>query len=181
MITGAERETLRTHLERTGALALAAIDRLSEAQWEFRPAPDAWSVGEVAEHIAIAEATVLARVGAMLSQAPEPERAAEVAGKDRFVLERVPVRRHKATAPEVMRPAGRPTTPAQVTAAISAARERTLRFVASTEADLRGFFEPHPALQVLDAFQWLLLIASHTERHVRQIEEWKQSPEYPHA
>jgi len=31
----------------------------------------------------------------------------------------------------------------------------------------------------LDAFQWLLLLASHTERHVAQIEEVKTQREYP--
>jgi hypothetical protein len=181
MITDAERATLCAHLERTRSLALAALAGLTEAQWNFRPSPAAWSVGEIAEHIAVSEATVFETVGAMLSRPPEPHRAPEVAGKDRLVLERVPVRGRKASSPEAMRPHGRLTTPSQVAEAISEARERTLRFVQTTGADLRAFFEPHPALQMLDAWQWLAMIASHTERHVRQIEEWKQSPEYPHA
>jgi hypothetical protein len=182
MLTDDDRSALCGHLERTRQLALAAIDGLTDAQWNFRSSPDAWSVGEIAEHIAVSEAVVFERVAALITGAPEPERAAEVAGKDRILVERVPKRGgRQAQAPEAMRPRGRQTTRSQVSEAISEGRERTLRFVKTTEADLRSFCAVHPALQLLDAYQWLLLVATHTERHVRQIEECKQAPEYPAA
>jgi hypothetical protein len=31
----------------------------------------------------------------------------------------------------------------------------------------------------MDAYQWLLLLAAHTERHTAQIEEIKADPKFP--
>ena len=41
------------YLEKTRAAVVAATKGLSEAQWNFKAAPDKWSVAEVTEHIRI--------------------------------------------------------------------------------------------------------------------------------
>jgi len=50
-----------------------------------------------------------------------------------------------------------------------------------TQDDLRGHSIEHPLLNQLDAYQWILLIAAHSERHTAQIEEVKASPGFPGA
>jgi hypothetical protein len=60
-----------------------------------------------------------------------------------------------------------------------ATRERSMRFSAVTQADLRNHFFPHPFLGLLDCYQWLLFLSAHCERHVRQMEEVKAHPGYP--
>ncbi len=52
-----------------------------------------------------------------------------------------------------------------------AARNRSIEFTTATDADLRNHVFPHPFLGQLDCYQWLLFIAAHCERHVRQMEE----------
>jgi hypothetical protein len=37
----------------------------------------------------------------------------------------------------------------------------------------------HRAAGLLDGYQWILLMAGHTERHVLQIEEVKRQPGFP--
>jgi hypothetical protein len=56
-------------------------------------------------------------------------------------------------------------------------RERTLEYVRTTQNALRMHFDS--GASGLDAYQWLLAIAGHTERHVLQINEVKADPRYP--
>lgn len=59
-LSGEERETALSSLQSTHDAFLKSISGLSEKQWRFKPAPDRWSVAEVAEHITISESTILA-------------------------------------------------------------------------------------------------------------------------
>jgi hypothetical protein len=45
--------------------------------------------------------------------------------------------------------------------------------VKTTDDSLRQHAAAHPALKMLDGYQWLLLLSAHTERHTLQIEEAK--------
>jgi hypothetical protein len=38
---------------------------------------------------------------------------------------------------------------------------------------------PHPALQTIDGYQWVLLLAAHSARHTAQIDEVKGAAGYP--
>jgi hypothetical protein len=117
--------------------------------------------------------------GSLLAAPPMPERKEKARQKDGILLERMPLRDIKAQAPPQVRPSGRWTTPAQVLEVFREVREQTQRYASTTEDDLRSHFEPHFALKDLDGYQWLLLISTHTERHVAQIEEVKAAPGYP--
>jgi hypothetical protein len=44
---------------------------------------------------------------------------------------------------------------------------------------LRAHSAPHPAFQTLDAYQWILFMAAHSDRHTQQINEVKAQPRYP--
>ena len=47
------------HLERTRDGFVAATRDLSEAQYQFKPDPDGWSIGQIVEHVALAELRLL--------------------------------------------------------------------------------------------------------------------------
>jgi hypothetical protein len=181
MLTSGERDELCALLERSRGLALAAFARISAAQWRFRRSAEAWSVGEIVEHIAVSETVVYETLQQVLAGPPAPERKAEAAGKDRLIIVGVPRRRIAVEAPPAMRPAARYAGPEEAAAAFSAARGRTLDFVRATTADLRSYFAHHPTMQWLDGYQWLLLAAVHTERHLAQLDQWAKAPDYPHA
>ncbi len=179
-LTPEEREAALKQFETSRDNFLKSIAGLSEKQWTFKPAPDRWSVAEVAEHITVSESTLLGLVQNKLMQSPAaPEKREQVKGKDQLILERVPDRSHKAQAPEMLRPTGRWATEADLTKTFESSRKATMDYVRTTNDDLRDHFFDHPALGTLDGYQWLLLIATHSARHTKQIEEVKADPNFP--
>jgi len=179
-MTADEREAALKSLQATHDAFLKSIAGLSEKQWKFKPAPDRWSVAEVSEHIAVSESAIFGLVSKQIMTGPlDPAKRAEVAGKDEVVLSKVPDRGHKAQAPEFLKPTNRFATRDENIKAFEDARKATMDYVRTTEDDLRDHFFPHPLLGTLDAYQWILLISAHSERHTKQIEEVKADPNYP--
>ena len=84
---------------------LAETEKLSDGQWNFKPAPDRWSVGEVVEHLALAESFLAdTRQQVMTGTAPTPEQLAAAKGKDALILKAIPDRTQKVQAPEPIQP-----------------------------------------------------------------------------
>lgn len=179
-LTSQEREAAIKQFETTRDNFLKSISGLSEKQWTFKPAPDRWSVAEVAEHITVSESTLGGLVQQRIMQSPAtPEKREQVKGKDELILTRVPDRSHKAQAPEFLRPTGRWATEAELTKAFEDARAANLHYISTTSDDLRDHFFDHPVFGTLDGYQWLLLISAHSARHTEQIEEVKADPNFP--
>ncbi|MFO0578431.1 MAG: DinB family protein [Polyangia bacterium] len=175
-----ERERLVQNLEQTRRAFVASVQGLSETQLRFRPAPDRWSIAEVAEHIAISEDRIFGMISEKVLRAPAPpELRPQTPSDDERVLKAVLDRGTRRQAPEMLKPTGSfPTTEAAVTA-FTKGRDRTVGFVQTTKDDLRAHGGPHPALKLLDGYQWLLLLSGHSARHTAQIEEIKADPGFP--
>lgn len=169
-----ERRFLLDHLAQSRTVLLEAIDGLTLDQWLFEPEPGAWSIAHCAEHVELTEASVFARL-----TAPHDPPAVAVARTDDFILRAVRSRKHKATAPEPLRPAKRYGAPEAFAQDFTGLRNRVTDYVATTADDVRAKRDPHFALQTLDGYQWLLLIGSHAERHAAQIDEIKRHPCFP--
>jgi uncharacterized damage-inducible protein DinB len=174
-----EREFAVQEFTRTRDNFLKSIAGLSQKQWTFKPAPDRWSVAEVAEHITVAETTIFGLVQRTMQSPAAPEKREQVKGKDQMILERMPDRSHKAQAPEILRPTGRFATEADLVKAFETARAANIEYVRTTNDDLRDHFFDHPVFGTLDGYQWLLLISAHSARHTAQIEEVKADPNFP--
>jgi uncharacterized damage-inducible protein DinB len=179
-LTPQEREFALQQFQTTHDNFLKSISGLSEKQWTFKPAPDRWSVAEVAEHITVSETTIMGLIQKQLMQSPAaPEKRAEVKGKDQMILERMPDRSHKAQAPEMLRPTGRWATEAELTKAFEESRKANMDYIRTTSDDLRDHFFSHPVFGPMDGYQWLLLLSAHSARHTEQIEEVKADPNFP--
>jgi uncharacterized damage-inducible protein DinB len=179
-LTAQEREFALQQFQTTRDNFLKSIAGLSQKQWTFKPAPDRWSVAEVAEHIAISESTIFGLVQKRVMESPAaPEKREQVKGKDQVILERLPDRSHKAQAPEILRPTGRWATEGDLTKAFEESRKTTMDYIRTTNDDLRDHFFDHPVFGTLDGYQWLLLISGHSARHTEQIEEVKADPNFP--
>ncbi|MGI8990006.1 MAG: DinB family protein [Bryobacteraceae bacterium] len=173
-MTSEERRFLLDHLARTRTLLLDAVAGLSAAQWHFEPEPDVWSIAHCAGHVELTEASIFARL-----TGPHDRPAKAVDRTDDFILRAVRGRKHRATAPEPLRPASLHAKPEEFARNFIALRNRVIDYVALTTADVRANQDPHFALQMLDGYQWLLLIGSHAERHAAQIDEIKRHPSFP--
>jgi len=179
-LTPEERTRAVEYLTQTQKEFLAAIDGLSEKQWNFKAAPDRWSIAETAEHIAVTEDLIWDRVtGKIMPSAAAPEKRAEVRGKEEMILKVIPDRSRKATAPEQLNPTGKWPTRAELVKNFVATREREIAYLQETKEDLRSHFDEHPFLKTMDAWQWLLFNGAHGKRHTAQILEVKADPNFP--
>jgi hypothetical protein len=126
-LTPQEREFALKQYETTRDNFLQSIAGLSQKQWIFKSAPDRWSVAEVAEHITVAESTIMSLVQKRLMSSPAaPEKREQVKGKDQIILERMPDRSHKAQAPEILRPTGRWATEVDLVKAFNESRSANM-------------------------------------------------------
>ena len=180
MISKAERDRAVTYLEQTKADWLKATAGLTIEQWRFKPAPDAWGIGECAEHITVVEARLLGMIQKMNARPDDsPEELAKADGKEALIVERVGGRAGKAVAPEAVRPGNRFPEREQCMREFETLRDRTIEYARSTEDRLRLHLFPHFALGPLDGYQWLLFLAAHSERHLKQVEQVKTTPAFP--
>lgn len=179
-LTDEERKVAVAYLEETRQKFLDSLQGLSEAQWKFKSAPDRWSVAEVAEHIALSEELILGLItGQILKSPAAPEKKESVKGKEEMLRKMLPNRSQKAQAPEVLKPTNRWATQTELVKAFQASRDNTVKYVQTTQDDLRSHFGPHPVFKDLDGYQWFFLLSGHCERHTEQIKEVKADPNFP--
>ena len=176
-ITPAEKGKALQYLTDTRANLAEAVKGLSAAQLRFKPAPDRWSVAEVVEHLAVLENFFANTLCEQLMHAPAGAPNRDIESVDAMILVKVPDRSTKVQAPDNLVPTGR-WPPQQSLSLFLANRQKTMNFLISSTG-LRGHVLSHPALGPLDAYQWLLAVAAHTDRHTQQILEVKADPHFP--
>ncbi|HKY21395.1 MAG TPA: DinB family protein [Vicinamibacterales bacterium] len=178
-ISKADRDKVVQYLTTTRDQVIAETERLSDAQWNFKAGPDRWSVGEVVEHLALAEDFLAGALKqTMAGPAPTAEQVAAAKGKEALILKAIPDRTQKVQAPEPLQPKQRLGSRASVMAAFKDRRAQTLDYAQKTTDDLRSRIGDSP-LGPMDAYQWLLFVPAHTERHLGQIREAKAHPNFP--
>jgi uncharacterized damage-inducible protein DinB len=177
-LTQADRDRAAKYLEQTRDGVVAATQGLSEAQMKFKAAPDRWSVAETLEHIALAEDFLMQNITEKIMKAPAGPADRDTAKLDTMILAAVPDRSTKRQAPGPLVPTGR-WTPAETLDHFQKSRANTIAFLQATP-DLRAHASAeNPFQQPMDAYDWLLFIAAHSERHTKQILEVKADPNFP--
>jgi hypothetical protein len=169
-----ERQRLIAHFEMTESWLADEVANLSPEQLKFRPAPSAWNILDCVEHLDLAEteywkmlqAAMSARASRKLSRSTDIDRIWY--GVDR-------TERAKTVPSE---------TPKSTYEGSDAALKdfRTLRatmltYVRTSQDDWRHHMIPD---WNRDAYQWLLMISAHSQRHILQIREIKHDSAYPH-
>jgi DinB family protein len=173
----AEKDKALAYLESTKKDVLDATRNLSAAQWNFKSAPDRWSIAECMEHIAAAEDFIRGSVETGIMKAP-PAPGRDVAAIDAGIIANVPERKTKFQAPEPLKPTNRFSTPQAAIDHFVESRATTENFLKTTPG-LREHAADSPSGQKWDAYEFILLIAAHSERHTNQIKEVKADPNYP--
>jgi len=174
-----DKDRALQYLESTKKGVLDATRGLSDAQWNFKSAPDRWSLAELIEHLAAAEDMLRGVTQEQIMKSPAvPVRSAEEIKKsDEIVLTMVPDRSHKAQAPEPLRPINRFGSPQEAQKHFVESRAATEEYLKNT-AGLRTHLGDSP-LGKLDGYEFLLFTAAHSERHTKQMLEVKADPSFP--
>ncbi len=181
-ITAEERTRLVDYLDRSQREFEGLLQDVSDAQWNWKPAPERWSIAEVARHILISEDYLFEQSMLAMRNPADPEWVAKTGAKTALLERALPDRSRKVQAPEPLNPLGGPAmTRAEVLAAFRETRAKTREFAITTQLPLRehltkGLF---PIFDPLNAYQFVLYIPLHNLRHNRQLAEVKASPGYP--
>ena len=175
-----ERVRVVRLLQQTRDDFLAAVESVTDAQWDFRPGPDRWSIGLIAEHLGLVERRLFGQVERALEGDADPGWRSTTAGKNELIETMLADRGTPWDAPEQVVPTGT----AGRREAIRIYRERrarSLAFAETTADPLNAHTLDHhrPVFGTLNAYQWLVYIPLHNQRHIQQIEEIKAAPGYP--
>lgn len=178
-LSAEDRTAGLAHLEKTRTGVLAAAAGLSEAQLKFKSAPDKWSVADVIEHLAATEDMLMGLItGQIMMAPPRPDASEDLKALDAMVLQGIADRTNKVQAPETLKPTNRFGSSAEALKHFGESRAKTLAFMKETPG-LRGHAQDSPLGKKLDAYQWLLFISAHTERHTKQMLEVKADAGFP--
>lgn len=178
-LTDKERTTAIDLLSQTKQGVFNSLLGMSDAQLNFKAAPDRWSIAECVKHIAITEHMLWQMTDAALKQAANPEKRADIKATDEQVVQIIESRAQKVKTAPPMEPQNTPyKSTADALASFLDAREKLIQFVKTTEADMRNHVVIFPA-GTYDSYQMVLFIAAHSNRHTQQMEEVKADPNFP--
>jgi hypothetical protein len=173
-----DRDALITDLERSRAAFLEAIaDVTTDAQWNYKPAPDRWSVGECAAHIIAAEEYFRQNIATALKSPPIPAAQQSTAG-DTAIAAMIRDRSQRFQAPAGLEPTGKVVPKARAIQDFEATRAMTFAYVRTTQDPLREH-GTGTAPNLTTAYQVVLMLSGHTERHTAQLLEVKATAGYP--
>jgi hypothetical protein len=180
-----ELEQARQFLQQTQDCVIGATRGLSEAQWNYKSAPEKWSLAENLEHIVIVQERVLGRLE-QLGESPAAPPARDIREVDAIVIHQFTTRLAKFSSPEIARPAAVRVSPPEW---IDRFRKNCVRLSDALETvpGLREHALEAPPLKaisngrytVMDGYQWILAAAAHTERHAKQMLEVRAGCGYP--
>ena len=178
-LTTKERTDAIDLLSKTEQGVFNSLVGLSDAQLNFKPAPDRWSIAECVKHIAVTDMALWQMISGALKQAPNPEKRSDIKATDEQVVQGTESRAQKIKTAPMLEPQNTSykSTPAAL-ASFFDGRKKLVEFIGTTNDDMRSYVLTMP-FGSFDSYQMVLLIAAHSNRHTQQIEEVKADPNYP--
>ena len=174
-----ERRILVEQLKETKNAFLKSTKELSEAQLNFKSSNDKWSIKECMQHIALAEKGLWSVADDALKLPANAVRRSEIKITDEEISKVGNDRTAKQQAPESLKPGNAKWKSAkEITESFKEDRAALIKYVKTTTLDVRNHVTDL-AVGPVDAYQVMLLIAAHSDRHIQQIEEIKRDPKFP--
>jgi len=156
-----------------------AIKGLSAAQLTYKTSADKWSVQECIYHIAISEKTLWTMLETSMKAGPTPEKKKDLKVTDEEVIKMTEDRTNKVKTFSPLEPQNTPyRSLEEAMNDFKTTRAAHIKYIKATSEDLRNHFVQMP-FGLLDCYQLTLLISSHTDRHVQQLNEVKTAAGFP--
>lgn len=171
-----DREHLLVHFQMTTQMVAEQVRGLSPAQLEYRASPDRWTIRECVSHLAVAEPDYWRDLTAAVKATPDMKDKKSMAtdadimwyGIDRVAHQKTGGGHEKV---ETYKDLG------TALAKFQALRATMIDYIKTTNDDLRA--HSFGKQEVIDSWQWMLEISTHAERHIQQIREIKNDPNFP--
>jgi len=175
-----ERNLALNHLKSTRTALMDAVTGLSEAQLAHKPSPETWSVVECVEHLVKSENGIWQQLQGALEDESDPSGRTEMEVSDQQILSSVPKRDRKVSTIPPLEPTNQVDGAKELLSEFNSARNRHIKFLKSTNEDLRNRYYQSPYGKA-DVYQMLLFLSTHTERHINQINELKEASGFPES
>jgi len=178
-ISKKERKYATTLMKDHKMALMQSVKGLSEAQLNFKPAADQWSVKECMYHIAVTEKAIWDMMQGAMKGAATPDKRSEIKMTDEQVVAAIESREKKVKTFAPMEPQNAPyKSMDEAVNAFKTSRAEHIKYVKTTTEDLRNHIAQVP-FGMIDCYQMSLFMTAHTERHRKQIEEVKANPNFP--
>jgi uncharacterized damage-inducible protein DinB len=156
------------------------IEEMNETQLEYKSSPEAWSAGQILEHIVVTERVLFGMFEKIMQQPPNPDKRVEIQVEDQELFNRMNDRTEKLKAPEFLHPKSKFENASEALKVFSEQREAIMKFIKGTsEQDLRDRVTKSPLGETMDAYQFLLYITGHCSRHTLQLKELQKVVGFP--
>jgi len=179
IISQKERKSAISLMKDTKSDVIKSVKGLSDAQINFKRSPDRWSVKECVYHIAIAEKNLWDLLEGSMKASANPEKRSEIKLTDEQLIKIMEDRSTKVKTVSSFEPQNTPYK--SLHEALNDFKERRadhIKYLKSTTEDLRNHVVQMP-FGSIDCYQLSLMIASHSNRHIQQLNEVKASPDFP--
>jgi len=174
-----ERKFAAEQMKSTKAELQDAIKGLNPAQLNYKVSADKWSVQECVYHIAISEKTLWTMLETSMKAGPTPEKKKDLKVTDEQVIKMTEDRTNKVKTFSPLEPQNTPYKSLdEALNDFKTTRVAHIKYIKATSEDLRNHFVQMP-FGMLDCYQLCLLISSHTDRHVQQLNEVKANAGFP--
>ena len=163
-------QSVYDNLNKTRSDLVKEITVLTDAQFNYKPQGEIWSIAQVCQHLILVEEASINAVAWGIKK--EVENSSKARKKiDRILLDRT----KKFKAPKIVEPGGDPFEVQQMIELLDESRNKLMTFLNGIE-DISILMEKsvkHPALGELLLAQWIEQIYLHEQRHIEQIKELK--------
>jgi hypothetical protein len=168
-----DRQRLVAHLEMTESWLVDEVSHLSPAQLKFRAKPTSWSALDCVEHLVLAETQYWDIFLKAMAQHPsKKESPSEDIDRLWYGVDRT----ERTTTVESEVPKARFTEVAPALARFRSLRATILAYARTNQDDWRHHQIPE---WDRDAYQWMLMISAHSQRHILQVREIKHDILFP--
>lgn len=178
-ITDSERKFIVDYMVETRDHVFKAVKGLTADQLNFKSSPEAWSIAECVEHIAITETGLFSWMEVSLAETADPAKLAELKMTNEQVVAMITDRSNKFKTNESSTPKNSFGSCDDSLKEFKAKRDAHIEFMKTTEADMHNHMVTLPNGLSMDSYHMVVFMAAHTKRHTLQIEEVMGDANFP--
>jgi uncharacterized damage-inducible protein DinB len=161
-------QPIREKLARAQTAFFRAADAIPAEKWDNCPGLNEWSAAQLVAHLVVVERGVVTNVDRLTQKAPIPVPFPKRLHLPLWLVEARVIRRKSPVPLDDSLMAEKEA----MLGGLRRVRERTLAFISETERrDLTAYCWRHPFLGMLNAYEWMEMIAAHELRHTKQVRE----------
>ncbi|MES2797366.1 MAG: DinB family protein [Bacteroidota bacterium] len=179
-LTKAEKKMLSKHMKSSVKALSKSVKGLSDAQVNFKPDANSWSIKECVYHLALSEDNLWGWMQGLMATPANPEKRSLIKMTNEQLMAAVGSRDHKVKTGEAFEPVKAKWNNLQEALDyLKGKRAEHAGFIKNATSDMHNHVAEQSPVGPIDAFQIIVLLSAHTDRHRKQLEEVKTVAGYP--